>query len=87
MSFSNIYVKTVLNVIFRAVNVILLQNINNNTVTLFPCHIVFVSVHNVIHRSVDSFNLNTTKRIKFNVVPLHIKAYTTDYIFRKLVIH
>ena len=38
----------------------LLQNINNNTCTLFPCHFVFLSVHIVIHRSVDSFNLYTT---------------------------
>jgi hypothetical protein len=60
----NIYVKTLLNFnSLRAVNVIVLQNISNNTFTLFPCHIVFLSVHMVIHKSVDSFHLYATKII------------------------
>jgi len=49
------------NTSLRAVNVIFSQNISNHTMTLFPCHIVFLSVLVVIHRSVDCFHLYTTK--------------------------
>ena len=46
-----------------AVEVILSQNISNNAFTLFPCNIVFFSVHIVIHKSGDSFHLYTTEII------------------------
>ena len=62
--FFNIYIKTALNFnSLRAVKVILSQDISNHTFTLFPCHIVFLSVHIGIYRSVDSFHLYTTKII------------------------
>jgi hypothetical protein len=46
-----------------AVKVILSHNISNNAFTLFPCNIVIVSVHIVIHQSVDSLHLYTTEII------------------------
>jgi hypothetical protein len=46
-----------------------LQNISNNTFTLFPCHIAFVSVHIVIHRLVNSFHLYT--KAVYVMVPRH----------------
>ena len=63
MPFINIYAKTAEFYSLRAVNVILLQNISNNTFRLFPCHIVFLAVHIVIHRSVDRYHLYATKMI------------------------
>jgi hypothetical protein len=50
MPFFNMHGKTVLNFnSLLAEKVILLQDISNHTFTLFPCHVVFLSVHIVIH--------------------------------------
>jgi hypothetical protein len=54
MPFINFYAKTVLNVnSLRGVKMIVSQNISNNRFTLFLCHIIFLSVHIVIHRYTD----------------------------------
>ena len=75
--------------------VIVSQNISNNTFTLFPCHIVLLSVHIVMHRSVDSFHLYITKTMYlmwhhyiYSFIYLNNgKTYrsTTIYIFLKLM--
>lgn len=72
---SNIIIRTILTTAKDHKNVILWyvrwsceavcinKHISNNIITPFPCHIVYLTVHIVIRRSVDSFHSYSTKKI------------------------